>query len=59
MINTYTRILFLVNSLVVVSTRKEKAYIGIWMSFTKYPINPITANPTATALQICINSVKC
>jgi hypothetical protein len=26
------------------------------MSFTKYPINPMTANPTATALQIWRNS---
>lgn len=36
--------------------RSGDTHIGIWMSFTKYPMNPITAKPMATALQICKNS---
>lgn len=31
--------------------------IGIWMSFTKNPMNPITKNPTVVALATCINSL--
>ena len=28
----------------------------MWISLTKYPMNPMTAKPTATARQICVNS---
>ena len=34
------------------------AYIGMWMSLTKYPMNPITANPMATALHSSMYSVN-
>jgi hypothetical protein len=35
---------------------ERETYIGICISFTKYPRNPITAKPTATALHIWLNS---
>lgn len=42
---------------------KEKTYtiillIGMWISFTKKPINPIIANPIAVAIAIFWNSEK-
>lgn len=32
--------------------------IGIWMSLTKNPMNPITANPMAVAIAIRWNSAE-
>lgn len=30
--------------------------IGMWMSFTKKPMKPMTRNPTVVALATCMNS---
>lgn len=32
--------------------------IGMWMSLTKKPMNPMTRNPTVVALATCINSAR-
>lgn len=32
--------------------------MGMWISLTKYPMKPMTKNPTATALHNCRYSVS-
>ena len=55
---TYPRILLLQNRSLMPSQENGVMDIGMGMSFTKYPMNSITAKLTVTALQIWKHSRK-